>query len=120
MGRTSDIDDPAGRRLWRAIIATHIAHDQVEIATLRLDDELAAYVISFVDDSTYRVFDGRFVTRWARYSPGRLLEVATLAHAMADHHYERLDWMNSIAPGKLISANTLEPTAHLVASSSFS
>ena len=114
VGRMSDIDDPAGRQLWRGLIAAHIERDQVEIAMMRLDDVLAAYVVSFRDRSTYRVFDGRFVTRWARYSPGRLLEAETLVHAMSTGGFEHLDWMNSIAPDKLISANTLEPTVHLV------
>jgi len=87
------------------------------MATLRLDGSLAAYVISFLDRSTYRVFDGRFVTQWARYSPGRLLEVETLARALGDGHFTSLDWMNSIAPDKLISANILEPTVHVIGSS---
>ena len=49
VGRMSDIDDPAGRQLWRSIIAAHIERDQVEIAIMRLDDVLAAYVVSFRD-----------------------------------------------------------------------
>jgi CelD/BcsL family acetyltransferase involved in cellulose biosynthesis len=116
VGRTSDIDDAAGRHLWRSTIGSHIGRGIVEIATLRLDGALAAYVVSFLDGDTYRVFDGRFVTGWARYSPGRLLEVETLARALGDERFGRLDWMNSVAPDKLIAANTLEPTMHLVGS----
>lgn len=119
VGRTSDIDDAAGRQLWRNIIATHIERGQTEIGTLRLDDALAAYVVSFIDHSTYRVFDGRFDTHWARYSPGRLLETEALGRAMTHHRLRQLDWMNSIASDKLIAANTSEPTVHLVAHSTF-
>lgn len=118
VGRVSDIDDLAARNLWRGVITAHIARDEVEIATLRLDGALSAYVISFLDHDTYRVFDGRFETHWARYSPGRLLEAETLVRAMTDRRFERLDWMNSIAPEKLISANTIEPTMQLLAASS--
>lgn len=117
VGRVSDIDDDAARALWRGVITAHIARDEVEIATLRLDGALSAYVISFLDHTTYRVFDGRFETQWSRYSPGRLLEVETLGRALADPRFDRLDWMNSISPEKLISANSLEPTMQLVASS---
>ncbi|MET0579027.1 MAG: GNAT family N-acetyltransferase [Ilumatobacteraceae bacterium] len=117
VGRTSDIDDAAGRHLWRTVVASAIERDQVEIATLRIDGVLVAYVISFLDRSTYRVFDGRFVTQWARYSPGRLLEVETLTRALGDERFTSLDWMNSIAPDKLISANMLEPTVHVIGSS---
>ena len=91
--------------------------DETEIATLRLDGCLAAYVVSFIDRCTYRVFDGRFDTRWARYSPGRLLETEALARAMTHHGLRHLDWMNSVASDKLIAANSLEPTVHLVARS---
>lgn len=85
VGRDSDIDDVVGRQLWRNIINAHIDRGETEIATLRLDGRLAAYVVSFIDHSTYRVSDRRFDTRWARYSPGRLLETETLARAMSHH-----------------------------------
>jgi CelD/BcsL family acetyltransferase involved in cellulose biosynthesis len=117
VGRKSDLDDPAVERLWRGIISAHVDRDQVELGIMRIDGNIAAYVLSFMDGVTYRVFDGRFLTKWMRYSPGRLLEVEMLAHAMSDGRFQRLDWMNSIAPNKLISANTLEHTANLIASS---
>jgi hypothetical protein len=117
VGRSSDIDDSAGLHLWRGVITGHAQRGAVELATLHLDGTLAAYVVSFVDDETYRVFDGRFLTKWERYSPGRLLETETLGHAMSDGRFSRLDWMNSIAPEKLISANSVEATVNLVGSS---
>jgi CelD/BcsL family acetyltransferase involved in cellulose biosynthesis len=117
VGRPSDIDDLSGRRLWRELVEVHVARNEVELATLRIDGELAAYVVSFVDDDTYRVFDGRFRTKWSRYSPGRILEVEMLRRTCSDRAFRRVDWMNSIAPGKLISANTFEPTMNLLASS---
>jgi CelD/BcsL family acetyltransferase involved in cellulose biosynthesis len=117
VGRVSDIDDPAGLRMWRGVIARHIERGEVEIATLNLEGTLAAYVVSFLDGDTYRVFDGRFLTKWERYSPGRLLETDTLAWAMTGERFSQLDWMNSIAPDKLISANCLEATVRLDASS---
>jgi CelD/BcsL family acetyltransferase involved in cellulose biosynthesis len=118
VGRESDIDDAAARQLWRNIINTHIDRGETEIGTLRLDGHLAAYVVSFIDHCTYRVFDGRFDTRWGRYSPGRLLETEALGRAMTHHGLRNLDWMNSVASDKLIAANTVEPTVHLVARSS--
>jgi hypothetical protein len=117
VGRASDTDAGGELRLWRHVIDAHVVRGQVEVATLHLDHTLAAYVVSFLDGDTYRVFDGRFRTRWERYSPGRLLETETLGHAMNDRAVHRLDWMNSIAPDKLVCANTAEATVKLVGSS---
>ena len=47
---------------------------EIEIASLRLDGELAAYVVAILDGDTYRVYDGRMSTTWQHYSPGRLVE----------------------------------------------
>lgn len=115
VGRRSDIDDPAGLALWRGAIERHIELGGVEIAALRVGAQLVAYVVSLLDGDVYRVLDGRFETAWERYSPGRLLETATLGHAMEDPAFRCLDWMNSVAPDKLIAANEVEPTVHLVA-----
>jgi CelD/BcsL family acetyltransferase involved in cellulose biosynthesis len=117
VGRTSDIDDICGRALWQGLIACHIKMGVVEIASLRLEQELAAYVVSFIDGDSYRVLDGRFTTKWERYSPGRILETETLAYAMTYPLVTRLDWMNSVAPDKLIACNNIEHTLDLVGGS---
>lgn len=115
--RASDLDSSPGLRFWRAVILDHAAQGEVEVATLRLDGFLAAYVVSLLDDTSYRVFDGRFATSQARFSPGRLLETATLERAFADPRFERVDWMNGCASEKLLAANAVDHTEHLVASS---
>lgn len=117
VGRESDLDSAGGAMFWRDVILAHAEHGSVEIATLRLGGALAAYVVSFLDGNCYRVFDGRFDTEWSRYSPGRLLETATLEHVLAQDRFTMLDWMNSVAPDKLISSNAVETTEHLVACS---
>lgn len=117
VGRSSDIDCPEGLRFWREVVSEHAEMGQVEVAILRLGGELAAYVISLLDGCSYRVFDGRFAPEWSQFSPGRLVETATLERALVDPHYTHLDWMNSVASEKLVAANAVEPTIHLVACS---
>jgi CelD/BcsL family acetyltransferase involved in cellulose biosynthesis len=117
VGRDSDLDSDYGIRFWRNVILGHAKLGGVEISTLRLNGSLAAYVVSFLDGDSYRVFDGRFATEWSRYSPGRLLETATLDKAIRDDRFRQLDWMNSVAPDKLICANACESTQHIVACS---
>ncbi len=115
--RASDLDSQPGLRFWRNVILSHAAMADIELAILRLDGELAAYVVSLLDTDSYRVLDGRFTTSWARYSPGRLLESATVERAMEDPRFTRVDWMNGCASEKLLAANAVDYTEHLVASS---
>ena len=119
-GRTSDLDDPAVRELWRQLILDHTVGDQIEVATLGIDGVLAAYVIGIRDGKTYRVFDGHFETRWARYSPGRLIEDGVLRRLIAEGRYESIDWMLGVAPEKILIATgerggfALTAASHLV------
>jgi hypothetical protein len=115
--RTSDLDAAPGLRFWRAAIVDHAARGEVEVATLRLDGDVAAYVVSLLDGDAFRVFDGRCATASARYSPGRLLETAVLERTLADPRFARVDWMNGLASEKLLAANAVEHTEHLVAAS---
>jgi CelD/BcsL family acetyltransferase involved in cellulose biosynthesis len=104
-GRTSPLDDPTGRALWKGRLQQLSAAGHLELATLRLDGQLAAYVLGVLDGHTYRVLEGRFVTEFARYSPGRLLEAAVLQRVLDDARLDTLDWMTAIAPESLLAAN---------------
>ncbi len=107
-GRVSDLDDSAGAAFWRSVYDRHAASGELEVATLRLDGHLAAYVIALVDPPAYRVFDGRFAPSWRLYSPGRRLEAAVVDHARRGP-FRVLDWMSSVAPEKLVASTCTEP-----------
>jgi hypothetical protein len=107
-GRVSDLDDGAGVAFWRSVYDGHAARGELEVATLRLDGHLAAYVVALADSAAYRVFDGRFAPKWRPYSPGRRLEVAVVEHARG-RGFRELDWMSSIAPEKLVASTQDDP-----------
>jgi hypothetical protein len=107
-GRVSDLDDGAGVAFWRSVYDLHAARGELEVAVLRLDGHLAAYVIALPDPPVYRVFDGRFAPAWRLYSPGRRLEVAVVERARRGG-FGALDWMSSVAPEKLVASNLAEP-----------
>ena len=65
-GRTSPLDDETGRALWQRRVHHLVDAGLVELAVLRLDGELASYVLGVLDGSAYRVLEGRFVTAFAR------------------------------------------------------
>jgi hypothetical protein len=107
-GRPSPLDDPARRRLWHRRILALAAEEQLRLSTLNLDGELAAYVLGIADGGAYRVLEGRYVARWARYAPGRVLEAAVLHHVITDERYSLFDWMTDVAPETLLAANDVD------------
>jgi CelD/BcsL family acetyltransferase involved in cellulose biosynthesis len=107
-GLVCALDTPSGRDTWRHRLAALGDLGRRELAVLRLDGELAAYVVGVRDGARYGVFEGRFVTRWARYSPGRLLEHEVLVRAFAEHGAELVDWMTGVAPETLLAVTGSE------------
>jgi Acetyltransferase (GNAT) domain len=114
-GRDSTLDDARGRRAWRErILRVGAAHD-VDVIVLRLDRALAAYVVAIHDGASYRILEGRFMTVYARYAPGRLVETYALQRMLDDPAKEQLDWMTSTAPESLLATNGVEHVSTLVA-----
>jgi diguanylate cyclase len=101
----SDLDDILERRFWQETIVTHTYTDELEVATLTINDAIAAYVISLVDGDAYRVLDGRMNGLFAEFSPGRILETATLERVIKDPSFVTFDWMTGVAPDTILAAN---------------
>jgi len=116
-GRSSDLDSPGNRQLWRQLILAHTVGDQVEVATLSINGSIVAYVVGICDATTYRVFDGHFDTQWARYSPGRLIEHAVLQHVIAEQKYDTVDWMLGVAAEKILVVSGASDAYRLTAGS---
>jgi hypothetical protein len=115
-GRASDLDERAGLAFWRSVYDGHAVLGELEVATLRLDGHLAAYVVALLDSRAYRVFDGRFAPKWRLYSPGRRLETTVVEHARRGS-FSELDWMSSVAPEKLVASTRADPRWAVTAAS---
>lgn len=107
-GRPSPLDDRYRRRLWQRRILALARTGVLRLATVRFDGDLAAYVLGIDDGSAYRVLEGRYVARWARYAPGRVLEAAVLDAVAAADRFAMLDWMTAVAPETLLAANDVD------------
>lgn len=109
--------DPGVReqRFWHNSLSAHSLRGGVELSLLHIGGQLAAYVLALTDETTCRVLEGRFVDEFARFNPGRLLEAHVVRRAVCDDG-RRLDWMNGVAPEKLVAATSLESTSWLYAS----
>ena len=108
-GRASELDDAARQRTWRHRVGDLADAGALELATLEIDGELAAYTLGIHDDPTYRLLEGRFVTGWARYSPGRYLEALVVERALAGGGVTTFDWMTAVAPESLLGRNDADP-----------
>lgn len=104
-GRASALDDEAGVRLWLARIETLSRSGVLELAMLTIDGEFAAHTLSVFDGDIYRVLEGRFVSEWARYSPGRLLEAHIVDQVLNEQSVPVVDWMTATATEKLLATN---------------
>jgi len=108
-GWSSDLDDDQQRWLWQHRIHALARAGQLELATLHIDDALAAYALGTADGPVYRLLEGRFDTEWARYSPGRVLEAAVVQRMLDDPALTSLDWMTAVASDALLATNDADP-----------
>ena len=108
-GRPSDLDDVRARLLWENRLRGLAERGRLELAVLRIDGDFAAHALGALDEPTYRVLEGRFVTHWSRYAPGRLLEAEVLQRVLDDPDMTTLDWMTAVAPEKLLATNGSDP-----------
>ncbi len=119
-GRSSDLDDPAMRELWRRLVLSHAESGQVEVATMSIDHRIVAFVIGLLDGTSYRVFDGHFDSDYSRYSPGRLVERAVMNRALLDEAFTELDWMAGVAAEKILAATDSSGRMRLAAATRLS
>jgi CelD/BcsL family acetyltransferase involved in cellulose biosynthesis len=117
-GRPSDLDAPADERYWAGLCAALAARGDLEVATLWLGGELAAYNLGIVDGRVYRCWDGRIAPAWARYRPGYLLHVPLLDHVASGHEVDEIDLMRGVTEFKLRFADEVVPAESLHAWSS--
>jgi diguanylate cyclase len=95
--RRSDLDDRPQRSFWRRSILEHGARGEAEVLTLRVDGALAAYAVALLDGTSYRIFEGRFDSRFARFAPGRLVGAFALERALGNERFEQVDCTTTVA-----------------------
>lgn len=118
LGRRSDLDDPGERGFYAGVISRLAALGQVEIATLRLDGKLAAYLVGLRDGPVFRGWDGRISSDWPALSPGRLLRDALLAALLEDPGVSSIDWGRGELQHKMSAVTEVLPHVVLRAESS--
>ncbi len=115
---SSLLDRSNALSFFSRVILEHAARGEVELTTLRLRGELAAYVVCFLDGGAYRMWNCRLAPVWGRYGAGRVANNAAVERALADASATEFDWMRGAEPYKLSMSNGVEHAQDLRAWSS--
>jgi CelD/BcsL family acetyltransferase involved in cellulose biosynthesis len=113
LGRVSDIDDPMFSDLYVRLVTDHARAGAVELLTVRVDDELAAYSLMFVDGTALRLWDGRLNPAFAELGLGRVSAMRMIERALADPAVSEVDFMRGEEPYKASYTNDVVPTVDL-------
>jgi hypothetical protein len=113
---TSKLDDPREAVFYDALLRRHL--ERLELLELRLDGELAAYVLWIRNGAARLVLDNRVSPRWSDYRAGLIANNVALRAAAADPAVSELDWGAGEQRYKLQSATTVIPHEVLTAWSS--
>jgi CelD/BcsL family acetyltransferase involved in cellulose biosynthesis len=114
----SALQNGSAGRFFRDVVLDHADREEVELTTLRLDGQLAAYVLCFRDGGAYRMWSCRVAPAWLRYGVGRLANNAALEHALSDQDSTAFDWMRGDEGYKQSMANHIEQAQDVLAWSS--
>lgn len=101
--RSTALDDARESAFYDALLRRHL--DQMDLLELRVDGELAAFVIWIRNGPVRTVLDNRVAPRFMNYSAGLLANNIALRAAAADPEVETLDWGPGVQRYKLQSAN---------------
>jgi hypothetical protein len=113
----SKLDEPQEAVFYDALLHRHL--DALELLELRLDGELAAYVLWVRNGADRLVLDNRVAPVGTGYSTGLIANNAALCRAAADPRIDVLDWGTGVQRYKLQSATRVVEHCELCAWSSW-
>ncbi len=77
----SFLDDPASERFFMAFVAEHAGQGLIDLLTIHLNGQLAAFALCLLDNAEYSVLANRAAPDWLRYSPGTIANAEVVRHA---------------------------------------
>lgn len=112
---SSQHDDPETLAAYRGVLLASAARGELEVLLLRVDGELAAFVVALRDGPVIRYWDNRVAPGWRDYSAGRVANTVALLHAAADPSVTEVDWMRGEETYKSSHSDRVDGTQHLLA-----
>jgi hypothetical protein len=115
LGRRTPFDGGPGGASLRSAIADAGRRGALEVITITIDDELAAYDLGLLDDAVYRVVDGRIGPGWSTTTIGMLADRALVISACQHREITWIDWGRGLGMSKERLGTDLVETVDLVA-----
>jgi hypothetical protein len=116
--RRSIADDPVYRNFLTAFVLEHANQGLVELLTLYLNRELAAFALCVLDNKEYWVLVSKASPDWLRYSPGTIANAEVVRHAFESPGVRGVNWGAGLLRHKLSGMVTLDFRQTLLAWSS--
>ena len=110
-GRISDLDDAVRQQRWRRRVRRP-RRCRCRSSSRPWTSTASSLPTRWASstDPSYRLLEGRFVTEWARYSPGRLSRGRWWSNASSTTGAATtFDWMTAVAPESLLGRNDADP-----------
>ncbi|MFO1372643.1 MAG: GNAT family N-acetyltransferase [Candidatus Competibacteraceae bacterium] len=112
------IDNPATERFFLAFVAEHARQGLIDLLTIHLERELAAFALCLLDNGEYLVLVNRVSPAWLHYSAGTIANAEVIRHAFEDPNSHSVNWSGGPQRYKLSGEVTLIPRQTLYAWSS--
>jgi hypothetical protein len=116
--RSSIADDPVYRNFVTAFVLEHANQGLVDLLTLYLNRELAAFALCVLDNKEYWVLVNKVSPEWLRYSPGTIANAEVVRHAFESPGVRGVNWGSGLLRYKLSGMVTLDARQTLLAWSS--
>ncbi len=88
----SMVDDPASESYFEAFVAEHTRQGLMNLLTIHLEGQLAAFALCLLDNGKYWVLVNRTSPAWLRYSTGTIANAEVVRHAFEDPRSCGVNW----------------------------
>lgn len=112
------MDDAVTNRYYVAFMTEHARRGLIDLLSIYLNGELAAFALCLLDNGQYSILTNRASPKWLRYSPGTIANAEIVRHAYEDGRRSGVNWGGGLERYKLSGDVTLIPRLNVYAWSS--
>lgn len=106
-GKSLFDDEPALKNFFAAFVTENASSGLIDLLTLHLNGELAAFALCVLDNAKYWVLANYASPDWLRYSPGTIVNAEVVRHAFESPGVNGVNWGAGIQRYKLSGKTTM-------------
>jgi CelD/BcsL family acetyltransferase involved in cellulose biosynthesis len=107
------LDRSQHAQFFQDVILEHAHHGEAELLLLRIDGNIAAYSVTFIDGTVARMWSSHYHPAYAVFSPGHILAKVLVERCLETVDIDALDWMQGLEPYKFRSATSVLGTMNM-------